>query len=336
MMYLDNYIKTLKGRCCGEQLEYSSEFIELENILSSTYTVEYGEYIYTSDPIDWGHVESLCKVLHERTLDLRVSVWLARSLLERKGIIGFIGGLKLICWLLQERWSTVHPQLVTQDNFDPLIRINTLSELAVPATIITVLKRQVLATADNGEVLYLGGLEAVSGPECDAQHRLNELLVKLIEPRCSTELMRNLGHIKDLHDVLEEISSCLEEKTGINGVTPFQRLSQASQKWARVIEDRLRSVEPKFPTMSNMEQVSCGIRHIDDSRLEVYCQSREDVVRALDAICQYYLREEPSSPVPFLIARVRRLTSMSFIDIIEELAPDSVSNLRSLGGSVTS
>ncbi len=335
-MYFDNYIKALDGRCSGEQLEHSSEFIELENIFSSTDTVEYGEYIYTPEPIDWGHVESLCKVLQERTLDLRVSVWLARSLLERKGIIGFVGGLRLICWLLQERWESVHPQLVAQDQFDPLIRINTLSELAVPATILPVLKRQALATADNGQVLCLRDLETVSGPESDEQNKCKELLSKLIEPQCSTELMRSLGHINDLHNVLEEISSCLEEKTGIHGVTPFQRLSQASQRWARVIEDRLRRVEPKSPTVSTMKQVSRGVRHIDESHWEGYCESREDVVRALDAICQYYLREEPSSPVPFLIARVRRLTSMSFIDIIAELAPDSVSNLRSLGGSVTS
>ena len=49
--------------------------------------------------------------------------------------------------------------------------------------------------------------------------------------------------------------------------------------------------------------------------------SRDDVVRAIDRICDYYSRYEPSSPVPLLLKRARRLATGSFVDIVRDLAP---------------
>ena len=61
-------------------------------------------------------------------------------------------------------------------------------------------------------------------------------------------------------------------------------------------------------------------------------RSREDVVRAIDKICAYYARFEPTSPLPLLLDRCKRLVSSSFLDIIRDLAPDSVSQVERLAG----
>jgi type VI secretion system protein ImpA len=61
-------------------------------------------------------------------------------------------------------------------------------------------------------------------------------------------------------------------------------------------------------------------------------RSREDVVRAIDKICAYYARFEPTSPLPLLLERCRRLVTSSFLDIIRDLAPDSVSQVERLSG----
>ncbi len=53
---------------------------------------------------------------------------------------------------------------------------------------------------------------------------------------------------------------------------------------------------------------------------------------ALDAITAYYSRYEPSSPIPMLVQRVRRLTGKDFLEIMAELAPSSVSDMRALAG----
>jgi len=62
-------------------------------------------------------------------------------------------------------------------------------------------------------------------------------------------------------------------------------------------------------------------------------RSRDDVIRVLDRICEYYERHEPSSPLPMLLRRAKRLATMSFLDILRELVPDGVAQAEALGGA---
>jgi type VI secretion system protein ImpA len=65
-------------------------------------------------------------------------------------------------------------------------------------------------------------------------------------------------------------------------------------------------------------------------------RSREDAVRALDLVCGYLERAEPSNPAPLLIRRAQRLMNMTFVDIVKDLMPDSLSQLQRLAGDVDS
>jgi type VI secretion system protein ImpA len=61
-------------------------------------------------------------------------------------------------------------------------------------------------------------------------------------------------------------------------------------------------------------------------------RSREDVLRALDAVSAYYARHEPSSPVPLLVERCKRLVTMSFLEIVKDMLPEGVSTLQAVVG----
>ena len=54
---------------------------------------------------------------------------------------------------------------------------------------------------------------------------------------------------------------------------------------------------------------------------------------AMDLICDYYLKNEPSSPVPILVQRAKRLVTMGFMEIIQDLAPGGVSEVEMFKGS---
>jgi type VI secretion system protein ImpA len=60
--------------------------------------------------------------------------------------------------------------------------------------------------------------------------------------------------------------------------------------------------------------------------------SREDVIRVLDKIVSYYERVEPSSPIPLLIKRSKRLVSASFLDIVRDIASDGLAQVENLRG----
>ena len=61
-------------------------------------------------------------------------------------------------------------------------------------------------------------------------------------------------------------------------------------------------------------------------------QSREDAIRALDAVAEYFRRTEPSSPIPLFVERARRLVAKSFLEVLADLVPDAVPQARTVGG----
>ena len=62
-------------------------------------------------------------------------------------------------------------------------------------------------------------------------------------------------------------------------------------------------------------------------------QNRGDVIKRIDEVCQYYNLSEPSSPVPLLLTRAKRLVNLDFFSIVKDLAPDGEGQVSSIIGS---
>ena len=61
-------------------------------------------------------------------------------------------------------------------------------------------------------------------------------------------------------------------------------------------------------------------------------RSREEAVRAIDLVCEYLSRAEPTNPAQMLLKRARRLIDHDFLQLIKELAPDSLNEVARLMG----
>jgi len=59
---------------------------------------------------------------------------------------------------------------------------------------------------------------------------------------------------------------------------------------------------------------------------------REEAVRALEAVANYFRKNEPSSPVPLLCDRAKGLVSRGFLEVLADIAPDAVKQARAAGG----
>ncbi len=77
-------------------------------------------------------------------------------------------------------------------------------------------------------------------------------------------------------------------------------------------------------------QVAEGERPVQTVTGEI--NSREDVMRALEKSCEFFSRNEPSSPVPILLKRAQKLISMDFLDIVRDLAPGGVQEVEKIRG----
>jgi type VI secretion system protein ImpA len=61
-------------------------------------------------------------------------------------------------------------------------------------------------------------------------------------------------------------------------------------------------------------------------------RSREDAIRMMEKISDYFVSHEPSSPVPILLKRAQALVSRNFMEILQDLAPDGLKQFKSIAG----
>ena len=94
--------------------------------------------------------------------------------------------------------------------------------------------------------------------------------------------------------------------------------------------DPTRSNSNAAPTNAGNPTVSTG--GASGQALSGRVTSNQDVLKALDMIISHYEQNEPSSPVPLLIKRAKRLVGKSFVDIIRDLSPDAMSQVKVVSG----
>ena len=61
-------------------------------------------------------------------------------------------------------------------------------------------------------------------------------------------------------------------------------------------------------------------------------RSRQDVVQTLGRLCDYLVLNEPTNPVQLVLRRAQRMMSMSFLELMEDLAPDGLTQAETVVG----
>jgi type VI secretion system protein ImpA len=304
---------------CGEDEEYSADFRSLEEALAGKPDAQYGGTVIAATPPDWTLAHSLSMTLLERTRDLRVAVHYTRSGTVREGFIGLARGLALIEGLLDRHWGGVHPQLDASDGDDPTARVNALSALVDDAGLVGEL-RDVPFVAPRGQ-------RGFALRELDVIDAGRAMCAALSSARAS----------------LEKIESTLTARVGPARALDFGPLSRPLGRIGDFVAARVEVLDPDtggraMETSSSEEGAGSGpAAHYAVAAGPAAPRriaSAKDVSDALDAICAYYAECEPSSPLPVLLQRARRLVGKSFIEIIEDVAPDGAHQFRHLGGVV--
>jgi type VI secretion system protein ImpA len=323
---------------CGEDVEYDPDFLELERVVSGKPEVQLGDTVVEAVPPDWKQAHALALSLLGKSRDLRVAAYLARALLNRDGYIAFAEALALISGMLDQLWEHVYPRLDADDDNDPTARINALTSLVDPFGMLADLRDAPLALSRAHGAVTLRDLEYVSGAVTPPSG-------VTVPSLASIE-----AAIADAGDSAREVLTALE--SALQSTTHIETLVTERVGAARSIDlDAL--VRPLRQAASFLgERVASAHAQADDGTAAAdgamagavaaaavpaappgEVSSRDDVIRAIDRICQYYERNEPSSPLPLLLLRARRLVDKSFMEILEDLAPDGLAQARTIGGT---
>jgi type VI secretion system protein ImpA len=314
---------------CGPNLEYDGQFAALERASVGKPEQQIGTTIVKAEDPEWPLVEREARALLIRTKDLRVALQLTRALIRLHGWDGFGAGLGVLRAMLEEHWEGVHPRLDPDDGNDPTTRLNVLAGLADPPTLAGVRAMPIVASRLAGR-FGLREIEIATGdtpptPEEAATAPSVAALESAVTEAPLETLEATATAIAASMSALAALEAVVSEKTG--QALALGRLPAAVRKAEGFITTRLAQRRPM--DVAGDGESGAGARA---PRASGEISSREDVIRALDRVIAYYMRHEPSSPIPMLIERSKKLVSMSFFDIIRELAPDGVNQIENLRG----
>ncbi len=321
------------------------------------------ESISTSDEDDesgrkgeWREIQKTALELSTRTHDLRVAMLLTRALLHSEGIIGFHDGLKLLQGLIERYWDSLHPQLDVEDKNDPFFtRVNILEELCNWQIMIKPLMKATMCASRAVGHFNLRDIRIATGI------KVTELVLTDKEKKSPAGLETIKAAFKDceFEDLLankEAIGASLQsinsfetwfiKKAGSARAPDFSKLSVILKEMDDFFKKQLagrasskpstlkQKLEPENNKAVSNPQLVEPVAGQMDKPMEMI-NNRQDVIRVLDQICTYYEQNEPGSPVPLLLKRARRLVEKNFLDIVQDLAPKSAAEIKTLISGAT-
>lgn len=321
---------------CGPDLEYDPAFQELERNLAGKPEVQYGSTISPAVPPDWKAVRRQAVELLGRTRDLRIAVPLARALLALEGLPGLARGLQAIDGMLDAHWEGVHPQLDPEDGHDPTPRINSLGPLTDRGTVLRELHDTAFVQLPGLGALSLRQLDYASGeaPVPPGQTALAPASIEMAFQAVPQDVLREaLAAATAAHASVTSIEAILVRRVGNVQALNLEPLLRPLARIAATLQPHIRTGAAAAPASPATGAGPPGATlAIAAAGIAGEIRDRDDVVEAIDRLLAYYARQEPSSPVPLLLERAKRLVPKNFMEVMEDLAPDGVKQLLVIRG----
>jgi type VI secretion system protein ImpA len=328
---------------CGPNLEYDPVFVELEQAVAGKPEVQYGATLSAAVPPDWKAVKGMAAELLQRSRDLRLVLHLMRANLALHGIDGLVDGVRVIERLLDERWDSVHPQLDADDDMDPMLRINSLAMLADRASLLRQVKEASLIVLPGLGPLSLRILEIATG-ELATPDPKEKLAVASIERALAdvdaASLVAAADKLKRALESVINIETLLVRQVGSSQALNLDELTRALKRGRDFLAQHLppAAVDPvaDAPGADSSQQAGAPAgAAAAPARIAGDITDRDDVVRMLDKLINYYQLHEPSSPLPILLERARRLVPKTFLEVLKDIAPEAMAQVMVLKGPDT-
>ena len=330
MTDFDRFAAPIEGDLpCGPDCEYDNEFLALAQAAAGKPEQQFGDTVIPASEPDWREVDSLSQALLRRTKDLRIVSWLTLANTHLHGIVDFAGGLRLTLALCERYWDAIHPRIEVDGDSDSYMRMNAIAAFSESIAVLrraTLIKLPLALTFRDIELAFNKAPEAAYG-------------LAQIEPILTSALAANsveLTAVTEAYTSYQALCKLIDDRIDAAEAPDMQRLAEVLKPVARGLE-RLRaaaaaSESPDDASAQPGDAAGGGGATAAGAGGSSAVQNREDVHRALERVCAYLEKHEPSNPASLFARRAQRMLSMPFLDIMRELSPDSVSHLETLTG----
>jgi type VI secretion system protein ImpA len=282
------------------------------------------------ESVEWVDIRTRSLEALRKSKDLRLLAYLATAVLRTDGVPAFSELLNVASRWLETYWSQVYPLI----DEDAVLRRSALNCFADPMAVVDALRRTRVAVSRQRGNISLRDVDIATrqlsiGAGDEAQVDENDINAAFASTPIA-ELSALQDSVAEAVASIERIDTKVREAAGTEASPTFEPLSTQLARMNHVLRTQLG----RHP-----ENAAAAVAASDVSSTPVEpglaagpVKSRQDAIRALDAVSEFFKRTEPSSPIPLFLARAKRLVSKDFLEVLADVAPDAVAQARAAGG----
>ncbi len=330
---------------CGPDLSSDPAFDDLATIAKGKPEVEMGEVKKPAEPPEWRELRGKSAEFLGRSKHLQVAMMYCVSLLKTEGVAGFRDGAQFVRGLLEQYWAGLYPLLDPDDNNDPTQRLNILGALNAVGGPFS----GWVTVVDN---LYAADISQSKGMPPLSFRQLLDAKAKVAgapdfgklaaSVRAADGALIAVKHqaLTEALEAVQGIDQFLTTTLGAGGTIAFQPVEKTLKELLKELQPFVAGaaeVGDVAVTEPGGGEVATGSSGSGSGAVMVKgsIRSRDDVVRAIECICEYYDQLEPSSPLPLMLRRAQKMVKMNFVQLMHELSLATVDTLRpSMGSAV--
>jgi type VI secretion system protein ImpA len=302
----------------------------------------------TSTPKEWRTIRELgTRTVAQAAKDLEIAAWLSEALLRTDGLPGLAAGFRLMAGLVEVFWDTLHPMPDEDGTATRVAPITGLNGSGGDGTLMQPLRKLVVYVRPDGAPLALWQYdEAVKVHGSGAATRRAARRAAGVLPYDTVEneaRAAGAARFQALRraaraaaDAWAALTTAVDARAGADG----PQTSQVRDLLAHIIEIADRYAPPEDvaiaeDTAADQQIVTSpnGLATgpaITSGR----AATREDALRALGELAEFFRRTEPHSPLAYTLQEAIRRGRMSWPELLAEIVPDASSRsaiLTSLG-----
>ena len=320
--------------------------------------------------LDWTELGDEARALAGSGRDLRLLVIVVRLWTNEYGLAGLAAGLKLLTETVAQYWDSLHPALRQADSKREaaLRRVNALYQLQNPdggalgdLEFTTLMAPRGIGAISGGD-LAAGALSrsafSAEAPSGLGEKELSELIsrhearLNRVTAACratAAERPEDWAALKEgvaaARAGLVALEAALAPHVTENDVAVrFDALGKFLARIGQTLDaagDSATSVPHSAPLSSPEAQAmpadpaparAASNGAAPAAAIPGQINTRRDVERCLDLVIDFYERTEPSSPIPHLARRLRKMVPMNFMQLMEEIAPSGLKEFRGAAG----
>ncbi|MEO6588114.1 MAG: type VI secretion system protein TssA [Pyrinomonadaceae bacterium] len=332
----------------GESLRYSGEYDEISDARRADKDVPMGEWRHELKTADFRKVIELAEnALKNKTKDLQIAAWLAEALTNQYGFAGLRDSLKLAAGLQENFWETVFPEV---DEGDMEGRANALEwldrETAFAVKNAPITSGEGLGFRSFEESKQFDIPENTDTLDSADQERYNELKTQAeTENRVTGARWRKAkaqtrrAFCEETAFILEEcwaeyenLNRIMEEKFDpkqLPGLNDLKKTLDDIKTQVKKLLDEKKLEEPdetdEISSDSDVEPAEEN--YSEDGTVTVRIskgaiQSRQDALKRLTEVSEYFRKTEPHSPVSYLVSRAVKWGNMPLEQWLRDVIKD--------------